>query len=139
MDQLLSGVRDEDRRASGQKQGWCIRRKAEGPKTETADFIGALKSPFLSVVSEVFAFEQAGHQAVGRGTDDHAVGQRSRMSSPILSAVNGVCSAGFRIETFPHASAGAIFNAAIVIGPFQGIICPQTPTGPSRSTYPARR
>jgi hypothetical protein len=49
----LSGVRDEDRGASGQKQGWCIRRKAEGPKTETADFIGALKSPFLSVVHGV--------------------------------------------------------------------------------------
>jgi hypothetical protein len=52
-DQVLSGVRDEDRGASGQKQGWCIRRKAEGPKTETADFIGALKSPFLSVVHGV--------------------------------------------------------------------------------------
>jgi hypothetical protein len=50
---VLSGVRDEDRGASGQKQGWCIRRKAEGPKTETADFIGALKSPFLSVVHGV--------------------------------------------------------------------------------------
>ena len=51
---VLSGVRDEDRGASGQKQGWCIRRKAEGPKTETADFIGALKSPFLSVVHGVW-------------------------------------------------------------------------------------
>ena len=34
----------------------------------------------------------------------------SMISSPILSAVKGVCSAGFRIETFPHASAGAIFH-----------------------------
>ncbi len=41
----MSGVRDEGRGASGQKQGWCIRRKAEGPKTETVDFIGALEEP----------------------------------------------------------------------------------------------
>ena len=53
VDQVLSGVREEGRGASGQKQGWCIRRKAEGPKTETADSIGALKSPFLSVVHGV--------------------------------------------------------------------------------------
>jgi hypothetical protein len=44
------------------------------------------------------------------------------MSSPILSAVSGVCSAGLRIDTFPHANAGAIFNAAIMMGPFQGTI-----------------
>jgi hypothetical protein len=50
---VLSGVRDEGRGASGQKQGWCIRRKVEAPKTETADYIGALKSPFLSVVHGV--------------------------------------------------------------------------------------
>jgi hypothetical protein len=52
-DQVLRGVRDEGRGASGQKQGWCIRRKVEAPKTETADSIGALKSPFLSVVHGV--------------------------------------------------------------------------------------
>ena len=51
------------------------------------------------------------------------------ISSPILSAVKGVCSAGLRIETLPHASAGPIFHASIAIGPFHGIICPQTPTG----------
>ena len=41
-----AGYVTEDRGASGQKQGWCIRRKAEEPKTETADFIGAEDSVF---------------------------------------------------------------------------------------------
>ena len=39
------------------------------------------------------------------------------------SAVNGVVSAGFRIATFPHASAGASFHAAMDSGKFQGTIC----------------
>src|SRR5208282_421625 len=43
------GTRRRSRRI-GPETGWCIRGKAEGSKTETGDFIGALKSPFLSVV-----------------------------------------------------------------------------------------
>ena len=46
--------------------------------------------------------------------------------------MSGVCSAGFRIIVFPHASAGAIFVTAIISGKFHGMIRPQTPTG-SRS------
>ena len=46
----------------------------------------------------------------------------SSTSSPSRSAVSGVCSAGFRIETLPHASAGAIFQANIAMGPFHGMI-----------------
>ena len=53
------------------------------------------------------------------------------------SAVSGVVSAGFRIATFPHASAGASFHAAISSGKFQGTICPTTPSGPtSRALTP---
>ena len=53
-------------------------------------------------------------------------------SSPRRSAVSGVCSAGLRTIGQPAASAGAIFQAAIRSGKFQGMIWPQTPTG-SRS------
>jgi len=45
------------------------------------------------------------------------------------SAVRGVVSAGLRIDTFPHARAGAIFQAAIRSGKFHGMTCPQTPIG----------
>ena len=46
------------------------------------------------------------------------------------SAVSGVNSAGFSTTVLPAASAGAIFQASISSGKFQGMICPQTPTGP---------
>jgi hypothetical protein len=55
-------VRDESHGASGQQQGWRIRRKAEASKTETPDSIGALKSPFLSVV-HCLAVESAGEKS----------------------------------------------------------------------------
>lgn len=51
------------------------------------------------------------------------------INSPILRAVNGVSSAGFKTTVHPAANAGAIFQANITIGKFQGIIYPQTPTG----------
>ena len=50
-------------------------------------------------------------------------------SCPSLIALRGVCSAGFRIVVQPAASAGEIFHEAISSGKFQGMICPQTPTG----------
>ena len=43
------------------------------------------------------------------------------------SAVSGVNSAGFKTTVFPVASAGAIFQASISRGKFQGMICPTTP------------
>ena len=46
------------------------------------------------------------------------------------SAVSGVNSAGLSTTVFPAASAGAIFQASIRSGKFQGMICPTTPTGP---------
>ena len=49
------------------------------------------------------------------------------------SAVSGVVSAGLRIATFPHASAGASFHAAISNGKFHGTICPTTPQRPDLS------
>jgi hypothetical protein len=52
--------------------------------------------------------------------------------SPSSSAVNGVCSAGFKTTVQPAAIAGASFQPAITIGKFHGIICAHTPTG-SRS------
>ena len=53
----------------------------------------------------------------------------SSASSPIRSAVRGVCSAGLRTTVQPMASAGPHFQATISIGKFQGMICPATPTG----------
>ena len=41
----------------------------------------------------------------------------------------GVCSAGLRTMQFPAASAGAIFQTAIRIGKFHGMIWPTTPSG----------
>ena len=48
------------------------------------------------------------------------------------NAVIEVVSAGLSTTVLPQASAGAIFQAAINNGKFQGMICPHTPTG-SRS------
>ena len=48
------------------------------------------------------------------------------------SEVMGVCSAGFKTTVLPQASAGAVFHAAMMRGPFQGVIPPTTPSG-SRS------
>ena len=45
------------------------------------------------------------------------------------SAVSGVVSAGFSTTVFPAASAGAIFQASISSGKFQGMIWPATPSG----------
>ena len=42
-------------------------------------------------------------------------------------AVKEVYSAGLRTTVFPQAMAGAIFQASINKGKFQGIICPTTP------------
>src|SRR5260370_24353186 len=53
----------------------------------------------------------------------------SATSSPNRSALSGLCSAGLRMTALPHASAGAIFHAAIVSGPFHGMMPAQTPTG----------
>jgi len=44
------------------------------------------------------------------------------MSSPSLKAVNGVYSAGFKIDTQPVANAGPSFQAAINRGKFHGMI-----------------
>ena len=56
----------------------------------------------------------------------------SWISWPSRSAVSGVCSAGLSTTVQPVASAGASFQAAIISGAFQGMICPTTPIG-SRS------
>ena len=45
------------------------------------------------------------------------------------SAVRGVYSAGFSTTVLPAARAGAIFQASISSGKFQGMIWPQTPIG----------
>jgi hypothetical protein len=56
----------------------------------------------------------------------------SKRSSPILSAVKGVYSAGFRIIVHPAAKAGAILKIDNKNGKFHGTIAPTTPTGSSR-------
>ena len=52
------------------------------------------------------------------------------MISASLSAVSDVVSAGFSTTVFPQARAGAIFQAAINSGKFQGMTCAATPSGP---------
>ena len=52
-----------------------------------------------------------------------------RQISANRSAVSGVVSAGFSTTVLPAARAGAIFQASIRSGKFQGMICPQTLTG----------
>ena len=49
-----------------------------------------------------------------------------------FSAVSGVCSEGFSTTVFPQARAGAIFQAAIRSGKFQGMIWPTTPSALGR-------
>ncbi len=53
----------------------------------------------------------------------------SRASSASRSAVSGVVSAGLRMTALLTASAGAVPQAAIGIGKFQGAITPTTPSG----------
>jgi len=53
------------------------------------------------------------------------------------SAVSGVVSAGLSTTVFPHASAGAIFQASISSGKFHGITCAATPSGRGSGPYPA--
>ena len=52
----------------------------------------------------------------------------SRVISAKASALSGVNSAGLSTTVLPAASAGAIFQASISSGKFQGMIWPQTPT-----------
>ena len=56
----------------------------------------------------------------------------SSASSPIRSALNGVCSAGLSTIVQPAARAGPSFHAAISSGKFHGMICAHTPTGSRR-------
>jgi hypothetical protein len=43
--------------------------------------------------------------------------------------VRGASSGGFRTTAQPAASAGAIFQAPIMVGEFHGVIAATTPTG----------
>ncbi|GAA3487908.1 hypothetical protein GCM10018987_19900 [Streptomyces cremeus] len=52
-----------------------------------------------------------------------------RQMSAKKSAESGVVSAGFRTTVLPVASAGAIFQASIRSGKFQGMTWPATPSG----------
>ena len=60
----------------------------------------------------------------------------SSASSAKRSAVSGVSSAGLRTTVLPAASAGPIFQEAIVSGKFQGVMSPTTPSG-SRTVSPS--
>ncbi len=53
----------------------------------------------------------------------------TRASSASRRAVSGVVSAGLRMTALPAASAGAVPQAAIGIGKFQGAMIPTTPSG----------
>jgi len=67
----------------------------------------------------------------GPGTMFTTPGGRSawRQTSAKSSAERGVVEAGLRTTVFPAASAGAIFQASINSGKFQGITCAATPSG----------
>ena len=77
-------------------------------------------------------FDQRGTGGAGAGDDvDHARGQTSlgRQAEAKSNADSGVVSAGFSTTVLPAASAGAIFQASIINGKFQGITWPATPRG----------
>ncbi len=56
----------------------------------------------------------------------------SWISSASRSVVSEACSAGLTTTVLPQARAGAIFQLAMLVGKFQGMISAQTPIG-SRS------
>ncbi len=56
-------------------------------------------------------------------------GSRSAMSSASTRMEAGVLDAGLRTTALPAARAGAIFQTAIRMGKFQGMIWPTTPSG----------
>ncbi len=56
----------------------------------------------------------------------------SWISSASRIVVREACSAGFTTAVLPQASAGAIFQLAMFVGKFHGMISAQTPIG-SRS------
>ena len=60
---------------------------------------------------------------------------RCRMSA-IAQALPGTRSAGLSTTALPKASAGAIFQAGIAMGKFQGVIRPTTPTGSRVTSTP---
>jgi hypothetical protein len=53
------------------------------------------------------------------------------------SAVSGVVSAGLSTTVLPAASAGAIFQASMSSGKFQGMTWPATPRGRGSGPKPA--
>src|SRR5690606_38764210 len=70
-------------------------------------------------------------------TDTHEAGTpASTSTSPRTRAASGVSDAGLSTTGLPQASAGASFQAAIIIGKFHGTIRPHTPTG-TRVTTPS--
>lgn len=56
----------------------------------------------------------------------------STISSPSISAVSGVCSAGLSTTVHPAASAGPSFQTAMSRGKFHGTMAATTPTGSRR-------
>ncbi len=56
-------------------------------------------------------------------------GSRSAISSIKMSRLMGVDSAGFNTMQLPAPKAGGIFQAAMRMGKFHGMICPTTPSG----------
>ena len=59
----------------------------------------------------------------------------SSASSPSLTDVSGVSSAGLSTAVLPAAMAGPIFHAAIIIGKFHGAIRPTTPSGSGKVRF----
>ena len=51
------------------------------------------------------------------------------MMSASAQALPGTRSAGFKTTQLPKARAGAIFQAGMAMGKFQGVISPTTPMG----------
>mmetsp|Transcript_11098 Transcript_11098/g.19329 ORF Transcript_11098/g.19329 Transcript_11098/m.19329 type:complete len:269 (-) Transcript_11098:300-1106(-) len=65
----------------------------------------------------------------------HPSGRPARSANTARArAERGVDSAGFSTTVHPAASAGATFRVIILIGKFQGVIAPTTPTGCFRVT-----
>ena len=80
---------------------------------------------------DVAVIDQARTRGTGAGNDvEHPGGSpASAASEAKINADSGVVSAGFSTTVLPVASAGATFQASIIIGKFHGITWPATPSG----------
>ena len=124
-------VEDDVRRLAAELQRQLLAGAGDGAGDLLADGGGAGEGHLVD--AGVLDDRAAG--LAGAGDDvDHArrAGRPGWQISAKSSAVSGVVSAGLRTTVLPAASAGAIFQASISSGKFQGMTWPATPSGRGR-------